>query len=104
MGSRRETSIYISLQYLYIINFLVTPATFIYFFLKEKKLVHFLNSNGPYIECIGGGRKVFAGAMKYFRQIFIDHEIVLKNFDEPQKIFLCASLLFFLYIYIYIFF
>ena len=43
---------------------------------------------------IGGGRIFFAEAMKYFKQILMGHEIFLRIFDEPQKIFLCASFFF----------
>ena len=42
-----------------------------------------------------GARRVFAGVMKYFRHILMGHEIFLKIFDGPQKIFLCAFFLFF---------
>ena len=42
--------------------------------------------------------RIFAAAMKNFRQILIGHEIFLKIFDGPQKILLCPSFLFFEYI------
>ena len=45
-----------------------------------------------------GGRRIFAEAMKNFRQILVGHEIFLKIFDGPQKILLCPSFLFFEYI------
>ena len=36
-------------------------------------------------------RRIFAAAIKYLGHVFMEHEIFLKIFDEPQKIFLCAS-------------
>ena len=33
---------------------------------------------------------VFVGAMKYFRHIFMGHEIFFKVFDGPRNIFLCS--------------
>ena len=38
----------------------------------------------------GGGRRVFVGAMKYFGNIFMGHEIFFEIFDGPQNIFLCS--------------
>ena len=47
--------------------------------------------NGQYIKYVGGGwRKVFVGAMKYFRYILMGHEIFFKIFDGPRNIFLCS--------------
>ena len=34
---------------------------------------------------------IFAGVVKYSRQILVGHEIFLKIFDGPRKMFLCAS-------------
>ena len=51
-----------------------------------------------------GGQKVFAGAMKYFRQLLIGHEIFLKIFDELSKNFLCASFLIFFFFFLSNFF
>ena len=42
---------------------------------------------GLCIKYVGGGWRVFAGAMKYFRHILMSHEIFLKMFDGPQNIF-----------------
>ena len=39
---------------------------------------------GTYIKYVKGGRKVFAGDMKYFKYKLMDHEIFLKIFDGPQ--------------------
>ena len=38
-----------------------------------------------------GRRRVFVGAMKYFRHILMDHEIFFKIFDVPQNIFLFST-------------
>ena len=35
---------------------------------------------------------VFAGAMKSFKHILMDHEIFLKIFDGSRNIFLCSPL------------
>ena len=35
-------------------------------------------------------RRVFVGAMKYFRHKMMGHEIFFKIFDGPQSIFLCS--------------
>ena len=37
-----------------------------------------------------GGRRVFVGAMKYFRHILMGHEIFFKIFDGSWNIFLCS--------------
>ena len=50
-----------------------------------------LYTKGPCIKYVGaGGRKVFAGVIKYFRHILMGHEIFFKIFDGPQNIFLCS--------------
>ena len=38
----------------------------------------------------GGGRRVFVGAMKYFRHILKSHEIFFKIFDGPRNIFVSS--------------
>ena len=43
---------------------------------------------GPYIKFVGGGgRRVFVGAMKYFRHLLMGHETFFKIFDGPRNIF-----------------
>ena len=39
---------------------------------------------------MGVGWRGFVGFMKYFRHIFMDHEIFSKIFDGLQNIFLCS--------------
>ena len=45
-----------------------------------------------------GARRDFAGAMEYFRQILMDHEMYLRIFDRPQTMFLCTFLFFFFFL------
>ena len=49
-----------------------------------------------------GGRRDFAGAMKYFRQMLMDHEIYLRIFDRPQTMFLCTFLFFFFFFFFFL--
>ena len=62
---------------------------------SAKAVVYFklilISSYGTYIKYVGGGdRRVFVGAMKYFRHILMGHEIFFKIFDGPRSIFLCS--------------
>ena len=41
------------------------------------------------LSMLEGDRRVFVGAMKYFRHVLTDHEIFFKIFDGPRNIFLC---------------
>ena len=48
---------------------------------------------GPYIKYVGGGgggRRVFVGVIKYFRDILMGHEIFFKIFNGPRNVFLCS--------------
>ena len=45
---------------------------------------------GTIIKYVGGDPRVSEVVMKYFRHLLMVHEIFLKIFDRPQKIFLFA--------------
>ena len=63
------------------------------FYYQEFQESFSICNKGPYIKYIGGGdRMVFAGAMKSFKHILMDHEIFLKIFDGQRNIFLCSPL------------
>ena len=63
-------------------------------FSKDKEMLDFSN----YLTK-GGGDRFFTGAMKYFRHMLMSHEIFLRIFDRPRKLFLCSLFLIFLVIY-----
>ena len=42
------------------------------------------------MNCTLRARRVFVGAMKYFRHILTGHEIFFKIFDGPRNMFLCS--------------
>ena len=44
------------------------------------------------LSMLEGGRRVFVGVMKYFRQILMGHKTFLKSFDRPQNVFSCSFL------------
>ena len=50
-----------------------------------------------YKVCRRGGRRVFAGTMKYFRQLLMGHETFLNIFDGPQKCFYVFLFFFFFF-------